>query len=56
MDDIKVGDPTEEQIRLACLEIQKSWSSRQEYSHCVTKVDPYKVQIIKTNELNINDG
>lgn len=56
MEDFRDGDPTEEEIRLACLEIQKKWNPRQEYSHCVTKVDPYKVQIVKINELNINDG
>jgi hypothetical protein len=40
----KTNDPTPEEIRAACLEIQKEWSPQEEYSRRCYKDEPVDLQ------------
>ena len=40
----KTYDPTPEEIRAACLEIQKEWSPQEEYSRRMYKTEPVDLQ------------
>jgi hypothetical protein len=40
----KTNDPTPEEIRAACLEIQKEWSPQEEYSRRMYKDEPVDLQ------------
>ena len=40
----KTYDPTPEEIRAACLEIQREWSPQEEYSRRCYKVEPVDLQ------------
>ena len=40
----KTYDPTPEEIRLACLEIQREWSPQEEYSRRMYKTEPVDLQ------------